>query len=179
MKAQRTQSIEEAKAAQAELQRYFDQMNHKGYTTLDVAIGIDVATDGTYAVRVNVAKLGAGASQVPKSVNGIPVVVRETGPVSARPVRPLVNCRSRGEALMAAAKAVETLSAQYLGKAGIVVVNPVFTPDDSVVLEVLSTDPDYASAMVPRVWEHFPVVVRESREVVAYDRDDDEVEYSE
>lgn len=183
MKSQRTHSLEDAQTAKAELQRYFDEMNRKGYTTLDVAIGIDAAPDGTYAVRVNVVKLGAGASQVPKSVNGIPVVVRETGPVTPRRApaascAPLVNCAERGRELLAASNAVESLSAQFLGRAGIVVINPILEPNECVVvLEVLSTDVDYAEALVPKTWEGFPVMVAESREVVAYDDDDDEVEY--
>jgi len=106
MTARRTRSLEEAEAARAELQRYFEAMDRKGWTTLLVATGIDLAADGTYAVRANVQKLGAGVSQVPKSVNGIPVVVRETGVVQARPVQPLVNCVERGELIRRVADAV-------------------------------------------------------------------------
>ena len=100
MTARRTRSFARAKAAQDELDRYFDEMGRKGWATLLIASGIDIAPDGTYAVRVNVQKLGAGASQIPRSVNGVPVVVRETGVVRARhPIQPLVDCVKRGGAL--------------------------------------------------------------------------------
>lgn len=103
----RTRSLEEAEAARAELQRHFESMARKGWTTLYISTGIDLAADGTYAVRVNVAKIGAGASQIPKSVNGIEVVVRETGVVRAQPVQPLVNCVERGELIRRVVDAME------------------------------------------------------------------------
>jgi hypothetical protein len=175
MTAHRTRSLDEAKAARAELQRYFAEMDRKGWTTLEIATGIDIADDGSYAVRVNVQKLGAGASQIPKSVNGIAVVVRETGVVRARPVQPLVNCEARGEAWLGGV--IESLSRQFAGKAGIVSISDALDANGALVLEAYSTEPHYAESLLPKQWQGLPVVVRESGDVIPYDNYDDEVEY--